>query len=385
MTDLHDQPIAIVGGGAAGIATALAFASRGQRSRVFERAGNATAIDRGDILHPATLPLLRQWNAWDAVRDSKPLQFADFRIIDGDGRSLLTANTQKLLGADYRLTALRHPDIVHALHAAADATGLIERHDSEPVTELLTQRGRIRGVRTARDDYPAMLTVVAAGTRSKLRAQHFGGHQAIDYGTSFYNARVTALDNYRDCGYYVLDRAGLLVMVALPGDELRIGIQFRTHNRDDRPSPANFAAHARRILRPLRDEQLDFIDGHTYRLEGILARTWWTPGAVLVGDIAHTVHPTGGQGMNLAFQDADILAAQLTGTRGPDAIDDACRTYATIRHKHVRPVFRRAHLGGTAASFSHPATIGARRGLLRAVDHVAPLKRAAIRRLVEVR
>ncbi|MEV0679354.1 NAD(P)/FAD-dependent oxidoreductase [Actinosynnema sp. NPDC050436] len=382
------EPIAVVGGGAAGIATALALAARGLPSRVFERAGSANEIDRGDIVHPGSVPLLHRWGAWDAVTAAGPLDFADFRVVDGDGSPLFTANTRSLLGRDCHLTALRHPDIVTALHAAAAGTGLVDFHGSEPVSELITERGRVTGVRTGGGaEYPAPVTVVATGTRSKLRAQHFGGHRSYDYGTSFFNARITALDAYRGCGYYVLDREGVLVMVALPGDEMRIGIQFDTAVRDDRPSAATFAAHARRILRPLRRYALDFIEGHTYRLEGVLADAWWRPGAVLAGDVAHTVHPTGGQGMNLAFGDAEALASRVAALdlAAGDAVDAACRDYAAHRRARVRAVFRRSHLGGRLATLRRPAAIAARRAVLRTADHLPPLKRAVIRRLVEVR
>lgn len=379
------EPVAIVGGGAAGMATALALASRGIASRVFERSASANDIDRGDIIHPHSQALLRRWGAWPAVEDSGALRFSDFRIMDGDARPLLHANTRTLLGHDTELVALRHPDIVRTLRTAADRTGLIDIHDTEPVTELIlgTGLGRVQGVRTAREEYPATLTVVAAGTRSKLRTAYFGAHRAIDYGTSFFNARLAALDRYRGCGYYVLDRAGILVMVALPNDELRIGIQFATRDRDDRPSVDTFAEHAGRILRPLRKEQLTVLEGHTYRLTGVLADTWWTPGAVLLGDVAHTVHPTGGQGMNLAFQDAETLATYLADPHL--TTEAAARTYADIRVNEVRPVFRRCNLGGRMADLAHPAAIGARGALLRAVNHITPLKRATVRRLVEVR
>ena len=98
MTRTTTEPVAIVGGGAAGMAIALALARRGQPSRVFERAGSPNGIDRGDVIHHASLALLRHWRAWDHLKALSPIHFTGFRIIDGDGRLLLGADTRALFG-----------------------------------------------------------------------------------------------------------------------------------------------------------------------------------------------------------------------------------------------------------------------------------------------
>lgn len=373
----------IVGGGAAGLAAALALAHRGHHSRVFERAGSPNAIDRGDVIHHGSLALLTRWRALAHLDALAPLQFTDFRIIDGDGRRLLGADTRRLFGPDHRFTVLRHPDIVRGLRAAAVDTGLVECHDQEPVRELYSVDGRVRGVRTARGDYEAPLTVVAAGARSVLRG--FGQHRQVDYGTSFYNARVRGIDAFHGCGYYVLDREGLLVLVSLPHGELRIGLQFATHQREGRPSRHNFAEWATRVLRPLAAHPLTLIEGHTYRLHGALARQWTVPGAVLLGDSAHTVHPTGGQGMNLAFADAEVLAQSLDGAADESSMDAAAAAYGRIRRVAVGRVFRRTHLGAKLAGLTGAAPIGVRAAALRALDRVTPAKRLVLGHVMGVR
>jgi 2-polyprenyl-6-methoxyphenol hydroxylase-like FAD-dependent oxidoreductase len=51
--------------------------------------------------------------------------------------------------------------------------------------------------------------------------------------------------------------------------------------------------------------------------------TWWRPGALCIGDAAHTMSPVGGVGINIAIQDAvaaaNILAAPLREGRLKDS------------------------------------------------------------------
>jgi 2-polyprenyl-6-methoxyphenol hydroxylase-like FAD-dependent oxidoreductase len=87
------EPVAIVGGGAGGLATVAA-----QR-------------------------LLEQWGAWEFVEELNPWLFTRFQILNGDGRQLLHLDIATQLGTQYRTYALRHRDIVRALRHAAESSG----------------------------------------------------------------------------------------------------------------------------------------------------------------------------------------------------------------------------------------------------------------------
>lgn len=49
----------------------------------------------------------------------------------------------------------------------------------------------------------------------------------------------------------------------------------------------------------------------SYPLRQRHAKRYFDNGVVLVGDAAHTIHPLAGQGVNLGFKDADVLAQEL--------------------------------------------------------------------------
>jgi 2-polyprenyl-6-methoxyphenol hydroxylase-like FAD-dependent oxidoreductase len=377
--------VVIAGGGVAGLSVANALARRGIRSVVLERRRAPGEVDRGDVIHHSVLPLLGRWNLQDRLDAYGPIQLRTFRVLNERGQTIFEVDLERDLRRPSRLTLVTHPDLERMLEEAALQTGLVSVRRERPCLDLLVERGRVVGVHTDAGEVRAPLTVIASGAQALLRDRYFPGRSLYEYGFSFYNARVKLLPEYADAGFYILGASGVMIMAPLPKGEMRIGIQFRRTNGSESVSRRNFDQMVAQRLSTLPVDKLEFLGGHVYHVARSLGRSLWIPGAVLAGDAAHTVHPAGGQGMNLAFQDAELLAECLAPTDGsPDLLDRAGRLYSARRRQQVKRVMRVTHFMGLMGSLERPALIRAREVFLRACNRSRLFKKRFVQRIMDV-
>jgi 2-polyprenyl-6-methoxyphenol hydroxylase-like FAD-dependent oxidoreductase len=71
-------------------------------------------------------------------------------------------------------------------------------------------------------------------------------------------------------------------------------------------------------------------------------RNWSVPGALVIGDAAHTMSPVGGQGINIALRDAVVAANHLVpvlqGGTDPVALDAAAALIGVERMSEITQV-----------------------------------------------
>lgn len=377
--------VVIVGGGVAGLGLANALALRGRQSLVIERRPSTGDVDRGDVLHPATVEILRRWKLSDDVRERGVLRFSRFSVVDNDGQVLFDFDAGRMFGPETTFTSLRHPEIEDVLERAAVRTGRVEVLRGVACSGLIEEHGRVRGVIVGGEQHRAPLVVLATGAGSKIVESHFGMGERHDYGTSFLNLRFRRREQGENRGLYLVGRRGIAVVVPLPHDEVRIGLQFH-HRRGEPPVTRETAlARLQGVVPPSLLHEIELIDLQVYRLARHWHRTLWRFGLLLIGDAAHRVHPVGGQGMNLALADAELLAQCIDGARADPEFDAAAQRFSKERTRQILPVLRRTHMLGVLASLEWTCFDLPRRWLIRALDVVAPAKRWVMKRFLESR
>lgn len=171
-----------------------------------------------------------------------------------------------------------------------------------------------------------------------------------------------------------------MVLLPFPGDEMRIGLEIPI---DATPAAADVPALVAALFPDFPVGEIEVRSVRRYQMGTVLARRFGAPGAVIVGDAAHTTHPITGQGMNLGIADAEALTAVLPsgGTTDPARLDAATAEFHERRYGPARKLlfatYLAGHSGPSTAEFArHPLRLA-----LRTLDRI-PAVRARLPRLV---
>lgn len=161
------------------------------------------------------------------------------------------------------------------------------------------------------------LVVLAEGGRSGL-AQQLGIHtRERGYGQSAIIANIAMLQPHAGVAHERFTAKGplaLLPLVARSGMQ-RMALVW-THPEDEIPSvlalsDADFIARLQQDCGNRAGQVVYAGKRAVYPLSLQVAEEQFRPGVVLLGNVAHTLHPVAGQGFNLALRDAMALAANI--------------------------------------------------------------------------
>jgi len=378
----HEFDVVIIGGGLVGLSLARALAGSGLRQALIEQQLPASAPgdeawdSRVYALSPGSAAFLDDCGAWQRlphervarvetmrVHGDDPGARLEFSAYDAGLRELAFIVENRRLQLALR-EAAREQDL--RVYCPAGWTTLEFRADDiavglEDGTELV-----------------AHLVIGADGSESRVRTHAGITVRASDYRQLGVVANFSCERPHRDVAFQWFRRDGVLALLPLPGNRVSMVWSLaeergrrllelpETALASEVESASGGALGTLRVITPAA--------GFPLKLQRVTQFT--KPRLALVGDAAHNVHPLAGQGVNLGFRDARVLARVLK-ERGPQG---DCGDYALLRrYERARreDVFTmQAATDGLQKLFSSDAVFLARaRNLgLRLVDRQSWLK-----------
>ncbi|WP_374441524.1 2-octaprenyl-3-methyl-6-methoxy-1,4-benzoquinol hydroxylase [Pseudomonas panipatensis] len=315
--------LVIVGAGMVGSALALALEGSGLEILLLD--GSSLSVkpyDRAAPFEPrvsalseASRRILQRLHAWDGILARRAEPYRDMHVWDGSGT-----------GQVHFSAASVHADVLgHIVENRVVQDALLERlHDS---TIGLMPGARLEQLRHSGDDWLLTLAdgrqirtpllIAADGANSAVRRLAGCATREWDYLHHAIVTSVRCAKPHQATAWQRFTDDGPLAFLPLSrdGDAHWCSIVWSTTPEQAEQLMALDDADFRGALGRAFEERLGSIEQVDPRLCIPLrqrhAKRYVEPGLALIGDAAHTIHPLAGQGVNLGFLDAAVLAEVL--------------------------------------------------------------------------
>lgn len=368
--------ILVAGGGAVGLA--FAAASR-DPCVVLEREKRRPARDpketdlRVYALSAGTRAFLESLGAWQRLPADRIAPVASMSVFGDDGGHLAFPSRR----GEPVAWIVEGNRIARAVEEAAIERGVDVRYRAS----LASVSASAAGVACALEDgssLEAALLVGADGPGSGVRGLLGLTAEAKPYGQVAVVAHFACERPHGGVARQWFQRGGVLAWLPLPGNRMSI-VWSAPEALANELLALDSAALAARVQEAggsaLGD--LECEAGPTgFPLRLVKVPRIAVPGAVLLGDAAHGVHPLAGQGLNLGFQDAQSLASVLASRSALERPGDLAvlRRHERARRGDVDAMqFVTDELNGVFAA-EGPLLRRLRNGGLNLLDGLPPLR-----------
>lgn len=351
-------PIAIVGAGTAGLASAILLARQGFRVRVLERVADLQAVGAGVLLQPSGLAALRELGLLAECTGLGAPVGRLYGTSAGSDRVILDTRYDHWQPGTFGLGIHRAVLMTALLEAARQSaveieTGITITRFAQAADRVELFVGDGHGGEHAYGEYCAL--ILADGVRSSLRTQMRVKQWVRPYPWgALWNIQPTPAG---------LQSTDLRQWYRGCREMFGVMPTGSTHQQRDQPLSSLFWSLPTAQFAAWREDGLDAWKRRVMQLTNGVAEPFlqailspaqlsfaayadvrmqrWHDGRVLaIGDCAHAMSPQLGQGANMALVDAVALARQLRLVATPElaAIDWAgvFEGYATTRREHLR-------------------------------------------------
>jgi salicylate hydroxylase len=307
---MNTHPCIIVGGGIAGLATALGVAKADIKVTILEQAQEWSEAGAGIQIGPNAVHALRQLGAWETV---EPITYSPPEIHIRNGKNgkllqrvILGESFSQKFGAPYRVA--HRADLHAALLQTTSAHSLIEIRNGMEVQHLFSQNG-YSAIQTADGtSHETPCLFIADGVQSRLRELLFPATAAhllpfLIQRSLVSLPKTTGIISF-ECINLWLFPGGHIVHYPV-GKNKNINIVTVTDEASNQPAPPK-AAELCSELASFMSSVETWSTWHCHHVPFL--KSWHNGKACLVGDAAHGTVPFLAQGAAMALEDAACLA-----------------------------------------------------------------------------
>ena len=321
--------VIIVGAGPAGASLASILAKRNIEVTLIERQRGFNREFRGELLLPSGINALETLGLKDqlAAIPSFSMQTVAWAM---SGKMILDRQISADKIGEQLPTAVSQPAMLEMLVDEAATSPLFHFEQGVTVKDLLRENDRVVGVLvnsgTGEREIRADLVVGSDGRNSAIRKLTQLTATATSPDMDVVWCKVPCPENYTGLNFYA-GSGNLMIIYPSWDNQLQIawvilkGTFGEVRNKGNEQwveemcenVTPEFASHLR--------AHKGSIKPHLLNTAANCVEAWSVPGALVIGDAAHTMSPVGGQGINIALRDAVVAANHLTPVLAAQHVD----------------------------------------------------------------
>jgi len=331
-------------------------------------------------LSPGTRDLLRDIGAWERLHSAR-IQPVHRMEIFGDAGAALTFSAPAGRSLAWILEAGRLGAAIE--EEAASRPGVAVRHGARATAFAATANGAWVQLEDG-TKVEGSLLVGADGPDSAVRSATAIAFEETAYDEAAIVANFETEKEHGGIARQWFRADGVLAWLPLPGKRISIvwSAPLATANELQALDERSFERRVREAGDALLGDLQLVSKVARFPLRSIRVPQPVAPGIALIGDAAHAVHPLAGQGVNLGFKDALVLAQTLADRGALERAGDlrVLRRYARARSEDVTAMQFVTHGLDRLFAAGAPGLRGIRNLGLRLVDGQDWAKGALARR-----